>query len=146
MDEHARLAKRLAPWLWLLTALFAFRVIAQPLALVWDPLPPFESWHSRTLPYAALLFFQILILLVMSLITMRFSRGAVRPSRVLGAALLAFGGLYFGVMLVRLVAGLTLMQGHGWFDRPLPAVFHLVLASFVIAIGRYHRRARELRN
>ena len=43
--------------MWLLLLLFAFRVVAQPLALVVDSalLPPFESWHSAALPYGLLL-------------------------------------------------------------------------------------------
>ena len=38
------------------------------------------------------------------------------------------------------VLGMTAMQGDPWFDRPLPTVFHLRLASFLIAVGMFHRR------
>ncbi len=140
VSETTDPAKRLAPWLWLLTGLFAFRVAAQPLARVWEWLPPFEAWHSATLPYGWLVFFQLLILLAMIRISLRFSRGRVRASRGVGTALLAFGGLYLGVMLTRLVLGATAMRGDAWFDRPLPTTFHLVLTGFVIAVGWHHLR------
>lgn len=135
------LAKKLAPLLWIYTALVAVRVVAQPLSRMWEWLPAFESWHSAVLPYGWLVFFQLLILLVMGGISVRFSRGRVRVSRPLGMTLLAFGGLYLGAMIVRLMLGATLMRGDAWFDRPLPTIFHLVLASFVITVGWYHRRA-----
>lgn len=140
MVELTNPAKKLAPWLWLLTGLFAFRVVAQPLARVWDWLPPFDAWHSATLTYAWLVFFQLLILAAMIGIAFRFSSGRVRASRAVGTAVLAFGGLYLGVMLTRLVLGVTVMRGDAWFDRPLPTIFHLVLATFVILIGWFHRR------
>ncbi|HSS65926.1 MAG TPA: hypothetical protein VLS27_15980 [Gammaproteobacteria bacterium] len=127
--------------MWLLTCLFTFRVVAQPLARVWDWLPAFDAWHSATLSYPWLLFFQILILFVMSAIAVRFSIGRVRASRPLGMALLCFGGLYSGVMFARLVLGAMLIRGHTWFDRPLPSIFHLVLASFAIMVGWHHYRA-----
>ncbi len=140
MGEITNPAKKLAPWLWLLTGLFAFRVVAQPLARVWDWLPPFDAWHSATLTYAWLVFFQLLILAAMIGIAFRFSSGRVRASRAVGTAMLSFGGLYLGVMLTRLVLGVTVMRGDAWFDRPLPTIFHLVLATFVILIGWFHRR------
>ncbi len=140
MGEITNPAKKLAPWLWLLTGLFAFRVVAQPLARIWGWLPPFEAWHSATLTYAWLVFFQLLILASMIGIALRFSSGRVRASRAVGTALLSFGGLYLGAMLARLVLGFTVLRGDAWFDRPLPTIFHLVLATFVIAIGWFHRR------
>lgn len=145
MNRAIDLARKLAPWLWVLTGLFAFRVAAQPLSMVWDRLPAFGVWHSSTLPYAWLVFFQILILLAMIGIAFRYSRGRVRASRPLGTALLSFGGLYMGAMLARLLLGATWMRGDAWFDRPLPTIFHIVLALFVITVGWHHRTAAKLR-
>ncbi len=54
------------------------------------------------------------------------------------------GGLYLVVMIARLVLGLTAMAGDPWFDRPLPTVFHLLLACFLIAVGMFHRRASSV--
>lgn len=145
MSDSMDPAKKLAPWLWLLTGLFAFRVAAQPLAQIWDRLPPFEAWHSATMPYGWLLFFQLLILAAMARIAIRFSRGRVVTSRRWATALLSFGGIYMGVMIVRLILGQSVMAGDAWFDRPLPTIFHLVLASFVLAVGVFHRRFTRAR-
>jgi hypothetical protein len=27
-----------------------------------------------------------------------------------------------------------------WFAKPLPALFHMVLAGYVLTLGHYHRR------
>ncbi|MDX1512385.1 MAG: hypothetical protein R3174_01465 [Gammaproteobacteria bacterium] len=134
-NERARARAR---WLWILTALFAFRVTAQPLSLVWDVLPSFGHWQSGALPYGWLLFFQVLILGLMLRISYRHARGRVAASHRLGIWLCLAGGIYFGLMALRLVLGQTLMQGHFWFDRPLPTVFHLVLAAFLLTVGRFH--------
>jgi hypothetical protein len=56
-----KLARTYAPWLWLLTGLFALRVVAQPAALVFDAgvVPSFDSWHGGVLPYPLLLLTQL---------------------------------------------------------------------------------------
>jgi hypothetical protein len=43
-------------------------------------------------------------------------------------------------MLLRLILGLTLLSSVSWFATPIPAFFHLVLASIVLVIGHYHYR------
>jgi len=144
MDSDSRRAKSYAPWLWSLTGLFALRVAAQPLALIWDGLPRFDVWHSQTLPYGWLLFSQIVILGLMVYVTLRCSSGRVPVSRGRAWVFLTLGGLYLTVMIARLVLGMTAMQGDPWFDRPLPTVFHLVLACFLIVVGTFHRRASSV--
>jgi|RhiMetdeSRZDD1v2_1073273.scaffolds.fasta_scaffold29219_3 hypothetical protein len=131
---------RYAIALWLLLALFAFRVAAQPLALVVQSgvLPPFESWHSAALPYGALLAAQVAILLAMSWTAWRFTTNAVRPRRAVGTVAIALGGVYFATMMVRLVLGLTVLGHVRWFASPIPTVFHLVLATFLLVYGRFH--------
>ena len=52
----------------------------------------------------------------------------------------AAGAVYFAVMAVRLVLGLTVLSDFGWFSTWIPTVFHLVLASMLILIGAYQRR------
>jgi hypothetical protein len=133
-------SRRYAIGLWLLFLLFAFRVVAQPLALVVDNdlLPPFESWHSAALPYRVLLASQVAILACLSWTAWRFTLGEPTPRRTLGAVALTVGGLYFAVMLVRLILGLTTLRGHRWFASPIPTVFHLVLAIFVLLYGHFH--------
>ena len=51
--------------------------------------------------------------------------------RALGLPVLAFGYLYLAAMLARAVLV---------WDRPIPIVFHWVLAAFVITLGHSHRR------
>lgn len=134
---------RLASWLWLLTALFAFRVLAQ-LTQLFAPvpfLPPFAAWHSATLSYGQLLAAQIVMLALMIHVAWRCA--TVRGTRCArtGGLLLWLGGVYFGVMLLRLLLGMTMLSGHHWFGQPIPAVFHLVLAGFVLTLGAWHRSA-----
>ncbi len=124
---------------WLLFGLFAFRVVAQPLSLVVNTgLPAFESWHSATLPYGVLLALQLMILVAMGWTNYRFSIGAVRPRHAVGVAALAFGGVYFVSMLARLVLGLTILSQSRWFASPVPTMFHLVLAGWVLVYGHFH--------
>jgi hypothetical protein len=140
MENNLNASRRLASWLWLLTGLFALRVVAQPLARLggFEWLPPFQAWHSATLPYGLLLTAQAVILFGMVHTTLRFARGDVRANRRLGIMLMAFGSLYFVSMLGRLILGLTVFAHNHWFASWLPALFHLVLAAYVLAIARYH--------
>jgi hypothetical protein len=126
--------------LWPLLLLFAVRVVAQPMALVVHSpvLPPFESWHSATLPYSLLLASQITILLVLGWTTWHFTIGDVKPRRGAGTLALALGGLYFATMAVRLVLGFTALSHLRWFASPIPTVFHLVLATSLLLYGRFH--------
>ena len=105
-------SQRYAGALWLVFVLFAFRVVAQPLALVvhGGVLPPFESWHSAALPYGVLLASQGAILLALGWTAWRFTVGDVMPRRVAGTLALVIGSLYFTAMVVRLVLGLTMLR------------------------------------
>jgi hypothetical protein len=131
-----------ALWLWLLLALFVVRVVAQPLALLTSApfLPPFEAWHSGVLPYPALVAAQLLIIAWLARTAWRMTRAAVAPSYRVGVTLLTLGGIYFGVMLMRLILGLTILTSSRWFSSILPTVFHLVLASYLLVYGRFHFR------
>lgn len=136
-------SRHYAPWLWLLLALFCFRVAAQPLALAGSAsfLPSFDAWHSALLPYPWLLAAQILIIVVFAWTAWRFTRGDVAPRPGFGRFLVGLGSLYFGVMLLRLALGLTVLSSHPWFGKILPALFHLVLASFLLVVGVFHVRS-----
>lgn len=138
--EATRIAQATAPWLWVLLGLFCFRVVAQLAVIDGGPawLPSFDYWHSGALPYGTLVASQLLLLVIMMRTAMVFSRGAVRPRRHLGQVLGALGWVYFAVMLARLVVGLTVLPEHPWFGKMLPALFHLVLAAFVLLVSRYH--------
>ena len=124
----------------MLFALFLCRVVAQPLALVVHSavLPPFEAWHSGAIPYSLLLASQLLILAASGWTAWRFSIGAVKPRRPIGLAAIAVGGLYFLGMVARLVLGATVLSDVRWFASPVPTVFHLVLAGYLLLVGRFH--------
>jgi hypothetical protein len=133
---------RYAPWLWLLLALFAVRVIAQPLSLLTNSpnLPPFDAWQGSGLPYPVLLAAQLLIIAFMARTATRFRRGDVVPRYRLGVWLLVLGSVYFLTMFFRLVLGLTVLRESRWFSAYLPTTFHLVLASWLLLVGRFHFR------
>jgi hypothetical protein len=138
--SHLIPSRRYAAGLWLLLVLFAFRVVAQPMALVVHStlLPPFESWHSAALPYGVLFASQVAILLVLAWTAWRFTNGGVEARRGVGIVALALGGLYFAIMLARLILGLTALNHLRWFASPIPTVFHLVLATSLLLYGRFH--------
>jgi phosphoglycerol transferase MdoB-like AlkP superfamily enzyme len=129
-------------WLWALTVFFAFRVIAQPLALVIDLpwLPQFESWHSGAMPYPLLVVAQLFILAWLAITAWRVSHNTVRPNRTSGRALLAIAVVYAATMLTRLILGATMLRDERWFGSPLPAVFHLGLAGYLFVFGHLHAR------
>ena len=124
----------------MLFALFLCRVVAQPLALVVHSavLPPFEAWHSGAIPYSLLLASQLLILAASGWTAWRFSIGAVKPKRPIGLAAIAVGGVYFLGMVARLVLGATVLSDVRWFASPVPTLFHLVLAGYLLLFGRFH--------
>ena len=129
---------RYAPALWGLTLLFGLRILAQPLSRIMPGLPEFDAWHGSVLPYSALLFFQLAIAATMVVVNLRLARGHLVPRPHLGHWLSLIGVLYFTSMLLRLVLGQTLYSGSSWFDRPLPTLFHLVLASWLLLLAHYH--------
>jgi hypothetical protein len=125
-----------------LTAAFVFRVGAQALQ-AWAPvpwLPPFDSWHSATMPYPLLLASQLMILAVQVWVLAALLAGRQRPRRWLGVMLVVFGAVYFAFMLFRLVAGQTLLAHVPWFQPVVPTVFHLVLAAFLLVLADFHLR------
>ncbi len=143
--ERLKISQRYASlpytkWLWLCSGLFAFRVVAQLAALLFKPnfLPTFESWHGGVLPYPFLLTIQILILIWLSRTAWQFSHNNVYPHRRLGRVIIIFASMYFFVMLLRLLLGLTILTEHRWFASYLPAFFHLVLASYLFLYGHFH--------
>jgi hypothetical protein len=126
--------------LWLLLALFACRVVAQPaqlwLHLPW--LPAFDAWHSGALPYWLLLILQLVILSVQVRIAVSVGAGRMTPSRRAARWWLSLGAIYFTAMLARLSLGATVLASSHWFSAWLPTIFHLVLASFVLLVGAFH--------
>jgi hypothetical protein len=128
--------------LWALTALFAIRVISQPLALVIDFhwLPRFESWHSGVLPYPLLVVAQLFILAWLAMIAHRVSHNTVKLNRTSGRFLIAIGTVYAATMVTRLVLGATVLRDDRWFASPVPTIFHLGLASYLFVFGHLQTR------
>ena len=133
------------PWLFVCSGLFIFRVTAQLIQKFYALpfLPPFEAWYSGALAYPWLLASQILIILVMIWVIAGFVKGRISARRKLGAWLLVLGGIYFLVMLFRLIAGFTFAANHHWLGAHIPAFFHIVLASFVLLVGHFHRYSNK---
>ena len=124
-----------------LLAAFFLRVLAQLMQalsnVTW--LPSFEAWAAGGLPYPVLVAVQVIIIAVAVEVIRKLARGTIKAQRKWSFWLLALGGLYFLVMAFRLAAGLTFLGDNDWFAASLPAVFHLVLAGYVLTLGHYHR-------
>lgn len=128
--------------LWLLLFLFCFRVIAQLIVYFIDVpfLPSFEYWHSASIPYVLLVFSQLVIILIFARIALKFSRGVIDTHYRVGISLLVIGGVYFLLMLTRLVISLMSLSDLPWWNKPIPSFFHLVLAAFLLMVGWFHWR------
>jgi hypothetical protein len=134
-------ADDLSPVLWLLTALFAVRVAGQVVVALRAPswLPPMHEWNL--VPYRVLLPVQLGILAVMTWIDTSFSASAgphVERAEALGWALIAFSAVYAGAMGIRYVARMRRRPAARWFGGTIPIVFHLVLATYLYALGSFH--------
>lgn len=127
--------------LWLLSLLFALRVLGQAVQF-WTTvpwLPGFESFQGSGLPYWALLLAQILILSFMVQRSSRVHRGRVVPRRETGRVLMLLGGVYLSGSLGRIAIGL-LPGAPRWFRAWIPGAFHVVLAGYVVTLAGYHLR------
>ena len=117
-------------------SVFAFRVFAQLLQATFPVgwLPAVSQWQGSSLPYPVLLAIQLLIILVLVVVIWKIRHGSIHPDIRLGRWLFAVGGVYFIVMLLRLLLGLTLLASVPWFAKTIPAFFHLVLACICFTI------------
>ncbi len=139
-------SKRHALLLFGLTALFVLRVGGQALQR-WYPLhvlPPFDAWQGSNAPYPLLLSMQLLLVFVMLRVCWRTARGTNPPRRRLGIWLAACGVIYMAGSVLRIVIGLTVADAPAWFSAWISAVFHLVLAGFVLTAAHHYLRARHL--
>lgn len=129
----------------LLTFAFLLRVLAQALQY-WVPqpwLPAFDRFQGSGSPYWLLLSSQVLILAIMVRTTLRV-RSGVQPPRRRAFRFLAWGGsIYMAGSLARLGVGLTFAAPAPWFTAWISAVFHVVLAGFVLTLAAYHAGCRR---
>ena len=124
----------------MLTLLFAGRVAGQALQ-AWAPqpwLPPLERWQGSSIDYRILLATQLLMLAAMAWASFRAWRGVLVTRPTLGRVLAWLGALYMAGSVARIVVGLAVPGAPPWFSTWIPAIFHLVLAGFVLALARYH--------
>ena len=133
--------------LWILFVLFALRVAGQlAVANGLAPfLPPMDQWQSGLMPYAALLAAQLVILAVLGLVCVQFSRRRgyfVRPHRGLATPLWVVAWLYASLMILRYAIWMTIKPDQRWTGDLIPVVFHLVLAGFLLTVAQYHRKVR----
>ena len=108
-------------------------------------LPPLESFKGSELHDPVLLAAQIVILMLFVVVVRRMAAGSSVIALRWTYPAIVLGVIYFLVMAVRLVLGLRILADDKWFAAPIPASFHLVLASAVMLIGTYERTrvARE---
>lgn len=133
--------RRRAAVLWILLALFVLRVLGQLLVVagVAPFLPPMDEWQSGLLPYPLLLTSQILIIGLLATVSAQFTRGSgyfVRCHGWLASPLWITGWIYAIGMVVRY----TLLR-----RDVIPVVFHIVLATFLLAVAHHHKRATASR-
>jgi hypothetical protein len=132
---------------WSLAGLFAARVLGQAVQRVLPQpfLPPFDAFQGSRLPYALLLGAQVVILAAMALASWRIQRRRLVPVPRIGSALRLLGVVYMPFALTRIVIGWAVPDANAWFRAWIPAVFHVVLAAFVLTLAHYHLAARGAR-
>jgi hypothetical protein len=132
--------RRYALLLGLLTFLFALRTAGQAIQR-WAPvdwLPPFRDFQGSALPYWLLLAIQLLLLALMIAVTCDVEAGHRRRNPRASRILRWIGGLYMAGALGRIAVGLALPGAPAWFTTWIPAIFHVVLAAFVLTLAAYH--------
>ena len=127
-----------------LTVLFALRVLGQILVAFWHVpfLPPMQDWMSGLMPYCLLLPCQIVLLGLMGTICVHAWRGRGLFTRTTAGTvrkLQIAGTIYLVAVIVRYAVTMALVPQMRWLGGCIPIVFHVVLATFVLTLARYHR-------
>lgn len=136
-------ASTAAGLLFLLTILFAVRVVGQ--ALVWrgatNRLPAMSEWFSGLIPYPRLLVIQAVMLTLMSLVVIAVSLDLLiaEPRPIAGTVLLVVAWPYGLSMPVRYGVRMWRHPEARWTGRTIPIVFHVVLACWLFVLGSYLR-------
>ena len=99
-----------------------------------DWLPSFAAWAAGGLPYPLLVGMQVFIIAIALNVIRKIAQNDLRPRRNWAFFLTGAGGVYFVAMAFRLLAGATFLADNTWFTASLPAIFHLILAGFVLAL------------
>ena len=121
----------------ILSGLFLLRVVAEFVerlfADTWAP--NFTAWSSGTIDYRLLLASQVIVFSAMAVgvlkvATLKWPRGYSLSIRL-------FAQIYFVIMLIRLIVAVSGASDLYWFQLPLPAFFHLVIAAYLYGFT-YH--------
>jgi len=127
--------------LWLCLSLFVVRVIGQIEVVLLSPswLPPFRAWESGLIPYSVLLPIQVALIAWMAIIAADQWRGSGAfcvTHQKTRRRLKILAGLYFAVMLLRLVITVA-VPPHTLLERGLiPVIAHWDLAAFIYLTAR----------
>ena len=127
-----------------LTFAFSLRVIGQAIQN-WFPvslLPPFDDWQGSGIPYPALLASQVVILAIAAWVLSRMYTQRNIMNKRWCLAVTVLGIIYFSVMAIRIVLGLTIATESEWFTAWISSSFHLVLAAKLILISTYQRHLK----
>ncbi len=137
-------SRRLVWLLWMLLFAFCCRVLGQALVaflqVTW--LPSMGEWYSGLMAYPLLLPAQLLIIAILTKVCWDFTRSDgyfVQTRPLFGRGVLWFGYVYLAAMILRYVIRMSLYPEERWFGGAIPIFFHWVLASFMIAFGRFHK-------
>lgn len=138
-------AKRYLPWLWLLTTLFLLRIAGQALhnLLGIELFNSEQLWMGSGILYPILLMSQLMTLSLMFFINGLIHNDKFRLSAEQSNAVRWISLVYTSVMIVRFLLGYTFLEGHSWFDKPIPTLMHLMLALYLLTlacIGDHHTR------
>jgi len=126
-----------------LTALFAVRVTAQfvSLFITYEWFPAFDRWSSGVISYPLLLVTQLLILALM--LAGCAYRGQWNPGPATVWITRRLAQLYFLIMFLRLMVSISGVSSSHWWQMTLPALFHLVLASYLYCIAEFNGEPRK---
>lgn len=135
-------ARRCAVTLAVLTALITLRVLAQAIQAMQPTtlLPPSSAFEGSLVPYAILLPLQVVVVILLSQVTLAVASGQVLPQPEYGTRLLVGGGLYAAICVLRILLGLTWPEAPAWCRAWIPAVTHLLLASYLLVLAGHHLR------
>ena len=125
-------SRAVAALLAVLAIAFACRVMGQAIQH-WTPqpwLPAFEAFQGSNLPYWLLLSVQIVLLILMTRAVVRVWQGEPPPRWGGAATAMVLSLLYLCGSLVRIAVALAWPAAPAWFSTWIPAIFHVVLASF----------------
>jgi hypothetical protein len=102
-------------------------------------LPPMHQWNF--IPYPILLPIQLVLIGVMVWINISFSQNvgiSTIENPGAGKFLISFSAVYVLAMVIRYTIRMYRRPNQRWFGGTIPIVFHIVLASYLYALGSFY--------